>query len=449
MIGVCAILSRMSEITPFVLFIGEINHEGIVSAIKAEGLRYEKKLLESRPENWEKIVDFLGNSKLRAVLLKLNWRAYYLLDQPKYSHVRAALFSELRRHKYMCFVYEETLSALPEEDPEQSHEFAEYGEQMGLENEVVIRGNDFLRSNGIVLTPYRTNAEVTVICTQFLTSTFSNLLFRIYVPKGRLWAAELERLLQLFRDFLRNAGRKQVRMEQTHSNDGAVYEFHDPTAETDLAAEFERFTQFMDLCLTDRRGAASLLSATALNQQEVEEVITRYAKEARRLQLDLKHDRERKLLSIRHRLESELADILRDGEIEMICGQVLQEAIPLAHGTSDILAVSANAPARNITVNLAPTITYAVNSIIESEVQGTAHLSPAAKQMLAAIEKLGGHEKTELSTSVHEINDEGTPQPQKIKAAQRLKAFLVAFGPKLGNAAADVLLKYVEKKLIG
>ena len=53
----------------------------------------------------------------------------------------------------------------------------------------------------ITLIPYRGNADVTVMSLQFLEDALQNLLFRVYVPIGRLWANEVDRLLNLFREY--------------------------------------------------------------------------------------------------------------------------------------------------------------------------------------------------------------------------------------------------------
>jgi hypothetical protein len=81
-----------------------------------------------------------------------------------------------------------------------------------------------------------------------------------------------------------------------------------------LTKHFEDFTKLTDLCATDPSAAEEVLKGTGANAREITQIISRYSKEIRRLQLDLKHAREEKILSIRHRLESELVDIVEPSQ---------------------------------------------------------------------------------------------------------------------------------------
>jgi hypothetical protein len=147
---------------------------------------------------------------------------------------------------------------------------------------------------------------------QFLEDALQNLLFRVYVPSGRLWANEVDRLLTLFREYLLSTGRTGVRLDQSKTDYGVSYEFHatEDGTSVSLEVEFREFSRVLDLSLSNPSAAETVLRNKSVDAKEVEDIVTRYAKEARRLHVDIKHDRERKILAIRQRLESELSEVL-------------------------------------------------------------------------------------------------------------------------------------------
>ena len=86
------------------------------------------------------------------------------------------------------------------------------------------------------------------MATKFLQDSLSNLIFRVYVPNGRLWANEVDRLLSLFRDYLLSTGRKGVRLDQSKTDYGVTYEFHaaEDGISVSLEGEFQEFTRVLD-----------------------------------------------------------------------------------------------------------------------------------------------------------------------------------------------------------
>ena len=58
-----------------------------------------------------------------------------------------------------------------------------------------------------------------------------------------------------------------------------------------------------------------MLKERVSDPKDIVGILSRYAKEAKRIRLDLKQEREKKLLGIRHRLETELSEVI-SGEAE-------------------------------------------------------------------------------------------------------------------------------------
>ncbi|MCL9861900.1 hypothetical protein MX031_24370 [Ralstonia solanacearum] len=64
---------------PLTLLLGWVDHEGIVSSLKSSRRVYKKKLLESKPENWDSISDYFEQSTVSCVLMKITANVCYLL----------------------------------------------------------------------------------------------------------------------------------------------------------------------------------------------------------------------------------------------------------------------------------------------------------------------------------------------------------------------------------
>lgn len=391
---------------PLVLLLGSVSHEGITSSIRAGGEQYKQKLLASTVENWISIVRIFRLFRVRAVVVKLNAWTYSKFADPSYAVVRDKLLLSISKVPHIFFAHEDILSGVTTEDSAFSQEefirrrvgdigdeeMESYRSYFGfkLPDESVLKDASaaFQRFN-ITLIPYRANADVTVMSVQFLKDALQNLLFRIYVPIGRLWADEVDRLLSLFREYLLSTGRTGVRLDQSKTDHGVSYEFHatEDMSSISLESEFREFTRVLDLSLSDPSAAEDVLRNKSVDAKEIEDIITRYAKQARRLHVDIKHDRERKILAIRQRLESELSEVLPSSAWNLI--QLLVErAIPSASNLPSVLAVdSAPLPHASqygsLTLNLNPQIIHDVSGIVTREIRGHIVLAPTGRNSLS------------------------------------------------------------------
>ena len=89
-----------------------------------------------------------------------------------------------------------------------------------------------------------------------------NLLFRVYVPADRLYAAEANKLLSLFRDWLITTNVSGVRQAGYRTASGEMYEFFAESllTQSDLGERFDDFSNFLVLCASDPSAAAKLLA---------------------------------------------------------------------------------------------------------------------------------------------------------------------------------------------
>ena len=268
-----------------------------------------------------------------------------------------------------------------------------------------------------------------------------------------MWALEADKLLQLFRDYLSKVSGVNSRLDQYRTNQGVIYEFFGESEDDsrNLSDEFDEFSKFMDVCASDPARAEILLKDKSVAAGLITNIVDRYSKEARRLHVDLRQERERKILSIRHRLESELTDMLPGDTGWETITAIVDGAIPQAGPLSNALQVD-QAPlhisnSEHITVNLKPQIIQTVNGVVSQEIYGDQHIGPEAQEILDLIQKYAGERSTELSSAVHEVVDPDAPKADRLSAKQKIKGFLYQVGRKGSDVAIDLLQKYIESQV--
>jgi hypothetical protein len=281
-----------------------------------------------------------------------------------------------------------------------------------------------------------------------------DLLFRIYIPSERLYAAEADRLLSLFRDWLITTRRQGVRQSGYRTASGDMYEFFTDTSmdQMELRKEFDSFSDFLALCSTDPSAAADILIPLGVGRANGADIVARFGREVRRLQLDLAHERERRILTIRHSLEEDLVN--KGVELEAVpraqINSLIDRLVPGSSATAS-LALLAGPQFPNATTHIAfninQQIVNAVEGAVIQNVRGTVHLGSEAKEVLALIERFGGKDAPLLEAAVHQLEDKDAPAGDRSAAKRRLKGFLSQVGGPLQDVALDLLQKYLEKKI--
>jgi len=460
-----------------VLFLGKADTEGVTIRLKAVGALYKRKMLESRVENWEKIIEIFNEFNVSSVIVKLTSATFRILCQEQYSKVRENLLTLIASKPNLFLGHESLLMEQDEEenqetkeevqidginpeliDPElaENYEYGLYDYDYidffdPLSTEVIREVTGLLATHGITIIPYNKNVELVVIASKFVEQNDSNLIFRIYVPSERMWANEAEKLLQLFREYLHKVSGLNVRQEQHRTNQGVVYEFFggDGVEPTILPQKFNEFSSFMEMCVSNPEHAQLLLESTHLNKAEVFNLVERYSREARRLHVDIKQERERKLLAIRHILESELSEYVRTERDWEIIGKIIDGSVPAVTGISSALSIDRRQLPEtnsNITINVNPQIIGTINGVVAQQILGDQHLGTDAKQLLELIDKYAETNKATLTSAVHELSDESAAPEDKLTAKHKLKGFLYSAAGKIGNIALDVAQKYIERQ---
>jgi len=284
------------------------------------------------------------------------------------------------------------------------------------------------------------------------------LLLRIYIPADRLYAAEAHKLLSLFREWLVTARGRRIRQSGYSTASGEVFEFYAEDSvqasevKADLQEEFDSFSGFLWLCSKDPTAATDLLASTGLGRASSMDLVARFGKEARRLQIDLRQERERRILILRHSLEGEMLDTGAD-LTEQASSQIatlLERLIPGPSAPESLTLLTAHRvrqlPAP-VTVNINPQIISAMESTIIQNVHGAVNLAPQAKELLVLVDRFGGREKSTLQSAVYELEDSEAPPEARSAARLRLKKFLGELTGTARNIGVDLLQKYLEHKV--
>jgi hypothetical protein len=433
---------------PLVLLLGRVGGEGTLNLLTTTKRQYKKKLLESTPENWETIIEYFDLFEINSVLIKISDSTFHNLYDPTYDKVKKDLFSRIAKTRHIVFVEEHTLSRVNISNVEMVNS--------RLPKVIARSVLEWLEESDIDITPFGRTAEMNVLSEHFLIETEKNLIFRMYIPKGRIWSEQTEKLLQLFKDYLGRVSKIKTRLDQRATDNGTVYEFHGEEEHSDssMQEKFKDFTSLMDLCNTDIAAAEELLRNVDINQSEASSIITKFSKEAKRLQLDIKHESETKTLALRHRMESELTDIVQSSNEKLFIENIVNSIIPSVFNTS-LLSAFGPAPVtvapNNFNNASLPTVRNQIiniaNIAISQEIRGNQFLGAEDVKIIELISQYGGNAKANLESAVHELADPGIPDPERLGAKQKIKKFLFDVGSKATDIGVGVLQSYIESKL--
>jgi hypothetical protein len=443
----------MSEL-PTIALLGSVDHEGIVSVLKTSGYFYRKKILESSRSNWASMVGILDDDNVRAVLVKLNVAAYKNIANPSYEAICELLLANIAKKPNIVFIHDALWALNARENSEgRSDPYDGDIPDHLIHGDVPPRVKSFvltkLREAGLDPICYSTNAQLTVIGSQFVRDLAGHLLFRIYIPHGRLYSTEIDKLLQLFKEFLDNTGRHGITLNKVAADQGTSFEFcgEYPGGST-LTEDFEDFSQFLEMCVSDVDKARTMLSLRDVEGAEASRIISRYTKEARRLFLDITHERELKVLEIRHRLESELSESLPPSTKSETIRAIVDESIPTVSSLTNLLRNgSNNSTSRNLTINLNSQVIDRVNGVVAREISGHVRLGSDADELIKIIALYGGEKAPALISDVHEVGDRGISEGSRVTTKQRLKSFMYGLAPEVAKSGLRLLEEYLKSKI--
>lgn len=222
--------------------------------------------------------------------------------------------------------------------------------------------------------------------------------------------------------------------------------FADSKATTrDWPSEVQQFNYF--LSLVDQPDAAqAMLEGLGVSQGTATDLVSRYSRRLRRLQLDVKHERERRILLIQQELEAELLDHgsgLTPGSIEVVVDTLVPTGprpAPLAESGT---ALAKQGPP----IQINQQIFHHVEGVVAQRINGNIHRGQSPTELIDLITRLGGHQANELITAAHELADSGAPTSTRLGAKQKLKAFILKATDSASAATIGIMQKWVEQQM--
>lgn len=443
------------------LFLGDSEAGGAVSQLAIADIPYIKKRLESRVLNWEAIVDILREQPLIGVLVKLNSKSMERMCLDEYAEVREHLFAGIATHPHIVFVHESFYEAAVMDSDVEDAEVEEHDDWFGsdyfkpLSEHVTSLVTDLLERHDVQVVPYARNVEINVLAASFVEEQQRNVLFRFYVPKGKAWARETAAILELFREYLSTGVKVDVRQTSHVTATGTIYEFSggDAVTQKSLTERIESFSDVMDLCVRAPDQAKLKLVEMGMSGGEAAEVVERYSKQLRRLAIDVKQERERVTMRIRHRCEDELSEMLADGdlaEVEAIVDMIVPTERTMI-STLGLVGAGSKPIADTVNINIRPQIIGKVEGIVAQEVSGAVTLGVGAREMIELIDRFGGARSASLRSAVYELEDPSTSPEKRLSAGAKLKAFaysaLKKGGEKLVDVGSEALFAYLRTKI--
>jgi hypothetical protein len=101
--------SSLDSSKPLVLLLGNVDHEGILSALTAAGRQYKNKKLDSTVRNWDTIISFFKTFSVKAVIVKLSGSVYSHFNDSGYQSCGKELLSLIANVPNVVFVHESLL----------------------------------------------------------------------------------------------------------------------------------------------------------------------------------------------------------------------------------------------------------------------------------------------------------------------------------------------------
>lgn len=318
----------------------------------------------------------------------------------------------------------------------------------GTEEQYLLKVKDLIKHfNNIELNilPYEKLIDVENAGQTFVNNLTEGLLFRIYVPNKKLWSNEFDKFITLFREYASVISGKELIIKQQRTDIGVVcslYSQNKDIDEQEINILYSEFSNFMDICAINPSEASKIINKSKLPQEQRDTIFQKYIKEAQRLQLDIKHERELKLLQIKQCLELELQEVSINDELT----NYINQKVPIALSDSSF---SRHKSTHTQIININPQIIGKVEGVVSRVVNGGIELSNEEREICKLIELYSAKatEVESLKSAIYELRDNAISKDEKKMAWQKLYGFIGKIGDKIGDVGVSLLSKYLEQKI--
>jgi hypothetical protein len=452
----------MTSNEEFVLAIGSVLSETSTSKLQNLETRYVVKSLTSKPENWQVISHHISDPKLLGVVVKLTGNDYERMVRPNYADVTAEILQKIKDVPNLILVHEAVAGlrtflplAVDPDDYDDGSWNDRVAKEFFGEIPVATRAEVHALFDGFGITPttYRRNSEVSALTASFIEDLQSNLLFRIYVPAGRMYEDELAKLLDMFLEWLGAVKSQPARQSGYRTPNGRVIEFHSESSKQSGSwqADLAEFSNFLGL-VDDPAAATAILLGLGVQQRRAEELVSRYGRDARRVLLDSKHQKERLILAVQQQLEAELTDeglLISATELEVVVRSLIPNSPFAASPTFEAITAGSRNDQSTPSVVINQQFINRVEGVVAQNVSGGMTVGTPMTDLIRLIQELGADHSEELEVAVHELEDPEAPVSLRRGALQKLQAFLIRNGERLESAAFATAWKLLEQKWLG
>jgi hypothetical protein len=187
-----------------------------------------------------------------------------------------------------------------------------------------------------------------------------------------------------------------------------------------------------------------MLVGLGVEPSQADGLVHRYARDARRVLLDARHERDRKLLAIQQRLESELSDadlVVSARDLSIL----VQSLVP----TQPLSLTTGSESSRPPTVVVNHQVIEHVEGVVAQTLHGDVRYGTPADDLLRLISELGGLESFALEDATRQLADPGAPTSTRVTARHRVKSFLVRNANRIESSIYQVVWNWAEGQFGG
>lgn len=447
-----------------VLLLGGLCTEPILSALHSSDLGYINKLLSSSSKNWREINRILGKesrSGVAAIAVQISEATLIRSCLPSYGGLLYEILHKVEEYPHVLLIYgpnlKQEFSRLNREggDVGQQFRFLTTSDINFLTNHEKIKEKlgetvSYITSGSLRVAPYLYTSELTASVLGFLQDFEEGLVFRFYVPAERIHSAEVDKLLDLFQNYLTSVMSRPIALEKRKTATGTVYSFFSRHGAPvgDFKDSLAQFSSFLALCANDPEKASDVLLRTSIPNEKISSVVNRFGREVRRLIVDIEYGRKIRLLEIEHTLYAELSESLSSGELKSVRDEV-EGRLPTVVGDQasceSLISNTISAPV--VAREWQHTRAWSkASSIIDQGLDGIT-LTENDQKLLELLRFASEDEKSALKSALYELKDVALARKDKSRAWQRIQVFLARATPLAGQAVVKVIEAYVTHLL--
>lgn len=457
------------------LLLDSVDRGTIQTVLQTNGYYRHTKLPNSSPANWKKICDFIEDDGKNELITigKLTEHTLFRMALPEYEDVVERLIQILKNKKHLLFIYKDNLFGnfthfVNINEEFENKNFPEITIELMRQNKapnsvkiwlyrhsVESTEEEFLEkvknlitrlNNDLKVLPYEKLIDIEIAGQNFIENIAEGLIFRIYIPNERIWSNEFTKFINLFRDYSSTFANEELKILQNKTDLGVVCSIYsNSNIPSDKISElYKDFTTFMELCAKNPDEAENLIkNFSSIEEVKKRGILTKYIKESQRLLLDIKQDKEVKLLNIQHRIQNEINEIEIDDNIKNYIENSISDNVSLENLTNPSNVIQT----QNIYIN--SQIIEKIDGIVVNELNGNINFSNEDIHLQKLIEKYVSEitEKTELKNSLFELKDSNSTKEAKRASWQKLYGFIGKVADKVGDVGVSLLTKYLEQQI--